>query len=208
MLKNLILFFSISLFSLQISAQDSENGNLLHDYNDVMWCGIDFSKSKMIGSEGFTNAYNVVDRFFGSWNNLILQESDKYNIVEFYEKKTRLIDLTVVKQRNEAVDPNKLVIDKTTIDPLTETDIQEVVDGYEEIEPGEGLGLLYIVEYFNKLENRALIHVVFFDTRSLEILWTEKYRTKPGGFGLRNYWARSILDTMEESGKDFTKSKK
>ena len=73
---------------------------------------------------------------------------------------------------------------------------------------GEGLGLVYVVEALNKTEEKAVVHVVFFDVASKEILWTKEYTEKPRGFGFRNYWAGAFYKTMDVSGDDFQKAMK
>ena len=65
--------------------------------------------------------------------------------------------------------------------------------------------MLFIVESFDKVSELATIHVTFFDIPSRNILLVEKMSGKPGGFGLRNYWAAAIREVIIRCGKDYKK---
>jgi len=173
--------------------------------DEIVWAGLDFSEARLIGSEGFSDPYDIKDRFFNSWNNLILAESDKYNVREFYQKSKVINDLSVVNERNETPDPDELVINESY--SLDQGTIASMVKSYDLEKKDEGVGLVYIVESFDKTGVMATVDVVFFDIRTKEILWQEQYHEKPGGFGLRNYWAGAIMKVMKGSKEDYEKAK-
>lgn len=197
----LILFVACSFFAVNTASAQAD----LYD-TQVVWCGFDFSNAKCIGSDGFTNPQDVKDRFFGAWNDLILAESDKYDVKKFYGKETQINDLSVVSERNEIPEADELVIDEPYA--FEEGQLENIIQQYELSEAQEGLGLVYVIESLNKTEQQAVINVVFFDIASNDILWTKKYATKAGGFGLRNYWAAAFRKAMETSGKEFVKEAK
>ncbi len=171
---------------------------------EFVWAGIDFSKAKMIGPEGFTNPNDIADNFLISWNNLIISESDKYNFKEAYEKSKQIDDLSVANRRNETVEADELVINEPYA--FESGTLEEIIADYDLEEANDGLGLVYVVESFNKTKEEAVIYVVFFDIASKEILSQEKYVGKPKGFGLRNYWAGAIHSIIKASGKDYQKA--
>ena len=140
------------------------------------------------------------------WNNLILNESDKYNLKEAYQKSKQTDDLSVANRRNKEVKADELVINEPYA--FESGTLEEIIADYDLKEAKDGLGLVYVVESFNKTREEGVIYVVFFDIASKEILWQEKYSSKPGGFGVRNYWARTINNTIKESGKDYEKAAK
>lgn len=174
--------------------------------SEVVWAGIDFSEAKLIGSEGFSDPDDIKTRFFESWNNLIINEGDKYDIKKFYSLDKVTNDLSVVEERNEIPDADELVINSDY--SFEEGQLEEIISQYDLEEASEGTGLVYVVEAFNKTKEIATIHVVFFDIASKEILWTEKYEESPRGFGFRNYWAGAIFKVLEASGKDYEKAMK
>jgi hypothetical protein len=173
---------------------------------EFVWCGIDFSKMKCIGPEGFTDPDAIKDQLFSSWNNLIINESDKYDMKKAYSKTAKIDDLSVAKRRNKLPDASELVIDDEYA--FQEGTVEDIIQDYNLEKTQEGMGLVYIVESFNKTKEEGTIYLVFFDIASKEILWKGKYVTKPAGFGVRNFWARTVLNTMEESAKDYKSAQK
>jgi len=188
------LIFLVSLVMYQpISAQATMTSN------SVNWYGIDFTKAKLIGSIGFTDPEDVKDRYFDQWNNLIRNEEEKYNIKKFFKKSTVNYKLDAVKSRNEAVNHNTLVIEDDH--SISEADVRSVASAYKD--GSNELGLVLVVESFNKLENKGYIWVTFFNTSTGEVIKTKRLKGKSGGFGLRNYWAKAILTIMKDSEKEF-----
>ena len=204
MKKQLLLIpvLAIALFAFKNASPD--NDTLLS--SELVWCGFDFSHVKCIGSDGFTNADDVKNRFFDAWNDLVINEGEKYDIKKFYGKESQINDLSVVSERNEIPEADELVIDEPYA--FEEGQLENIIGQYELSEAQEGLGLVYVIESLNKTAQHAVVNVVFFDIASNEILWTKRYETKPGGFGLRNYWAASFRKAMETSGKEFQKEMK
>ncbi len=194
-----VFLFFISFVSF---AQEQPDPSI-YPPQTFVWCGIDFSKAKFIGSDGFTNPQDIQSRFFHSWNNLMLSEQEKYNFRAAYSKPNQVNDFSVVNRRNQLPEASELVINQDYT--FEEGTVESVISDYDLTEQKEGLGIVYVVESFNKLTNLSHIHVVFFDVASKNILWNARYTTRPGGFGLRNYWARAILETIEASGMDYKK---
>ncbi len=190
-LLHIIVFLLVGSFSgqCQVSIQDSK----------MTWFGLDFSESRMIGSEGFADPDDIVERFFNKWNKLLKNESEKYSFEKYFKKKEVIYDLTNAKTRNDLVNAETLVIDEEYILP------RENIDAIVKTYAGKtsGLGLLFVVEAFNKEINKGSFWVTFFDASSGEILKTKLMQGKSGGFGLRNYWASSILRVMKDAKKKF-----
>ena len=76
------------------------------------------------------------------------------------------------------------------------------------IEAKTAVGLIYIVDFFNKDIKQACTWVVFFDTKTKEVLYEEPYTESAVGIGLRNFWASTVLRTMENSSKVYKKEGK
>ena len=101
---------SIVLLAICLLSFKSDADTSVLSSPEIVWCGFDFSKVKLIGSEGFTNPYEIKNHFFESWNNLVLNESEKYDIKKFYGKDKQVNDLSVVEERNEMPEVDDLVI--------------------------------------------------------------------------------------------------
>ncbi len=191
----LTILFLLFLFLAPYSSKSQSTEDVFTS-NTVIWFGLDFSSAKMIGPEGFTNPEEIVNRFFRSWNNLILNEQNKYDIKSFFRKNNVIYDLKVVTKRNSKVNPDELVIESWESHEITKDEIQEIINEYDSDK--SGLGLVFIIESFNKIEDIGTMHVTFFDIESSEVLLSRKKQGESGGFGLRNYWARSYYNVMLE----------
>ena len=198
-LISIVLLF----FALQLLGQSNTK---IFSSLVIVWVGIDFSKAKMIGADGFTDPVTVAKDFPGKWNSLVLDEVKKYDIGKAYQKEKVVNRIEIASQQNSKIDPESFVIE--TAYKFKEGDVDEIVKNYKGLESQGAVGVVYIVEYFSKPSVEASIYVVFFDLDSQEILHLKNYITKPKGFGLRNYWADTIYNTIEESGKDYKKALK
>ena len=173
---------------------------------EIVWCGLDFSEVKCIGAEGFTEPDQVKERYFSSWNQLVLDESNKYNIQKFYSKSRQMNDLSVVNKRNEAPKVEELVINDSY--SFQEGQLEKIIKSYSLEMAKEGVGVVYVVESLNKSSMEAVVNVVFFDIATKDILWAKKYKEAPKGFGFRNYWAGAFYKTMRASERDYAAAMK
>jgi len=187
-------------------ASNAQSASSVFNTHEVTWFGVDFSNAKFIGPEGFSNPVEIVDRFFDSWNNLVVSEQKKYDIKKHFRKRYVEYDLSIVKERNSSVDPDDLVLESYESHELSMEDIRQIISEYNSNR--SGLGLVFIVETFNKPRDLGTMYVTFFDIKTGKVLFTEKLSGKAGGIGLRNYWASSIHKVFIESGKQYGKWKK
>jgi len=199
--------YAFFLVIFNVSAQDE----LFHS-DEIVWYGIDFSKAKFVGefsqfaNAGIKSNKEIQVLYFPEWNDLIINEPGKYNIRKFYGFDFFANELNLVTKNNASADIN-VIFDPSTPNKLSNEKIQKLINSYN-IKSKKGLGLVFIVESFNKVEERGYIYVTFFDQATKKVLATNLYEGKPGGIGVKNYWARVILNVMEVSGKEFKQMKK
>ncbi|UII22943.1 hypothetical protein [Fulvivirga ligni] len=204
-MKKIHWLLSLLLMVSALANAQTDN-KLLYGSEKVVWCGLDYSKVKCIGAEGFTDPDNIVDTYFNGWNKLVQSEATRYDVKKLYGFEGKVTDLSVVEKRNEMPKADDLVIDDSY--SFEDGTVEEIISTYKLEKADSGLGLVYIFESLNKTEQAAHVYVVFFDIASKKILWSNKYEAKAGGFGFRNYWARTVLEAMEESGDVYSKEKK
>jgi hypothetical protein len=199
---------------------------------EMVWYGLDFSQAKFVGEfnefgpvpamggvvkvqtgdttkviiGGQNGAQVLRDNYFKPWNYVILKEKEKYNLPVYYRKKAVKADISAVENINSKVNPDSMLLSWGTIE-LTGERLEGAVNKYDN-KGKSGLGLVYIVESFNKTLELAIIHVTFFDIATNKVLMSKRLQTKPGGIGLRNYWATSIYRAMQESKEQWKKWKK
>ncbi|MGK7392454.1 MAG: hypothetical protein ACNS60_19020 [Candidatus Cyclobacteriaceae bacterium M2_1C_046] len=196
--------FLLGLLTISCIISNAQSPKLAE--TEIIYFGIDFSEAKLIGSDGFTDPDRIQSHFFDEWNELMLNEPEKYDIKGLYRRDKVHHDLSVVEERNDTPEPDDLVINSSY--SFEEGQLERIISNYDSEEYNEGLGLVYVVETLNKTAEHAKINVVFFDVSTKEILWNKEYTVAPGGFGFRNFWARAFYNVMKESGKDYYKAVK
>ena len=161
------------------------------------WFGLDFTQARMVGSDAdFSDRAKIVSSFFDQWNQLILNEPEKYNLEATFNKRI-VNDIAIASKRNAGVDYLKLLADKPNA--VTLDDISNVVAGYK---GEEGIGLLFVVENFDKPAVKVRFWVVLFDVKTHEVLLAKQTENKlGGGIGFRNYWASGIYSGFKNIKK-------
>jgi hypothetical protein len=183
-MKKILLASIFTLVSIHIKCQQAN------------WYGLDFTVSKMIGSAGFHDTIQIKEHYFQTWNGQILKESDKYDFKRYYGAKISNF-LSPVTEFNNAINVTNIVTnDDYTIDKNI---VEKAVKKYAGKK--EGQGLLYVVESFNKLEEKAFVWVVVFDGASGSVSYINRFEGSPDGFGIRNYWLNAIHQIMKKSGR-------
>ncbi|HNP19735.1 MAG TPA: hypothetical protein PKL31_14955 [Fulvivirga sp.] len=198
-MKNIILIL------LLISGNNcfSQDQSKIFEPDKFVWCGLDFSLVKFIGAEGFSDPTAIKNHYFSTWNQLVIDESYKYDFTRAYQKEIQINDFSVVNRRNQLPKVDNLIIN--TDYSIEESQIKAVILDYQLEGHSEGLGLVYIYETLNKTKKRAVIHRVFFDIATKETLWQQKLEVRVSGFGFRNYWVSSVLEALRQDSFNYGK---
>lgn len=167
----------------------------------ITFYGLDFSKARMVGTEGFSNPNDIVNRIFGEWNGLIVSEPDKYDVKSAFNKTEVTNDFSIVEKRNKAVKPDELVTNNSY--SFDEKTVDGIVRAYSS--SNKGLGIVLVVEKFDKGQELASLFVTYFDAGSKKVLLTERVTAQPVGFGFRNYWAGAIAKILKDCHKQSPK---
>jgi len=167
----------------------------------VTWLGLDFYGAKLIGDQAAFTAANKSKNILASWNELLFKEADKYNVGRALHKRDVTKDFSATNKHNEGLDFTSMLSDKAG-DPMDKAFVQSVVAGYD-LEGLSGLGLMLKVESFDKLAVKGTLWVTFINLGTKQVIFTEPMTASPGGLGVRNYWARSVLEILDRmAGKD------
>lgn len=186
-----------------------------YEAKEITFFGLDFTKAAFVGNFGAINDLETTpkklrDKYILGWNNILVTERPKYNAQRFYGKDTVYTDINVTKERNSKIDTADIykLANQNFVNPhLNYDDIKSLVKELK-IEANTSVGLIYIVDFFNKDIKQACTWVVFFDTKSKDILYHASYTESAAGIGLRNFWASTVLRTMENSSRDYKKEGK
>ncbi len=195
-MKNAILFLVFLCCNYSLSAQDIKDV-FSSSKTMIEFVGLDFSQAKMVGADGFNDPGKIQSYYFGAWNGLLLSESEKYDVKGAFMKAEMDYDIEVVESRNETVDFMEMVTNKTPKSFSDET-IQNAINQYDTKAMQADFGLTFLVHSFNKFQERGYIYVVIFDAKSKKVLFSDRMDGEAGGFGFRNYWARSVYEVIEK----------
>ena len=199
MKKIVALFCGLTFLTNALNAQSVED-LFQNSPTKFTWLGIDYSHVKLIGSFSNFNENTKItpeiikNDYFVRWNELILKESNKYTIDKMFRKKDINYNIEGVTAINAQTDLTSIV--QTASPNYTEIQLQQFVKNYY-FNQSEGIGLLFVAESMNKIREEAIYHVLAINLTNNEILLCDKFTTKPGGIGLRNYWASSYLKVIE-----------
>lgn len=195
-----LLFVMIS-FGLSESAL-AQNNSKIFDYNvPAVWLGVDFSEARYIpGAEDNTSGNNLKE-VFERINGVIVNEPDKYKLKNRFYKQEITDDLSTVSAINEKINPANIVSESSAdYTRMDEAFIKKMVGKYK-IKKQDKVGIVIIMEGMNKRLPQASMWVTFIDLSNHQVLLTKRMTGKPGGFGLRNFWASSISKVLEEVEK-------
>ncbi|HEY4417230.1 MAG TPA: hypothetical protein VGO57_16185 [Verrucomicrobiae bacterium] len=168
--------------------------------NQLVWCGLDYSMVKMIGTADFRKPSEIFPDMLQTWNGLFMQE-----MLPKLEKISPSVvsDLNAVSARNGNTSTNQIIHEDGTrkemveASDITTNDLAKMVHGYD-LKHSEGIGLVYVMDRLVKAQQTGCLYVVFFDISSRKILVVERMTNAAGGAGFRNYWFRPIKTATEK----------
>ncbi|MDR0660411.1 MAG: hypothetical protein LBG19_06345 [Prevotellaceae bacterium] len=170
----------------------AQNKDVQKDIKDIKFFGIDFSLARTYGGEEligqFTEAFQRI-------NGLFITEANKYDIAKYFKKNVTATAVRQLEELNESISKETFYSDSETYQ-ISNNELAEEIKRLP-LKETDGTGLIFVAELLNKGRGQATHHIVFFDIASRDILDSWKATGKAKGFGLRNYWARSIFDILK-----------
>ena len=159
------------------------------DNVEVTFFGLDFGLARMIGAHGFNNPTAIRDRLFYAWNLILHKEKNKFDLQKAMQIRNYQTQFDWNANRNLNVPVDSLVVNHSY--SLTENEVIQYIASYKDL-TGNGIGIMFIIESFNKLEEMAYIWVTIFEIESKRVISTSRRAGRPGGLGIKNYWANAI----------------
>src|SRR5574344_952754 len=188
-----ILSIGISLFiSLLVTAQ---NKSVLKNIDNVVFYGVDFSKTKVLGAQETTSDFVEA---FERINTLMISEQSKYVAGKRHDIKVSNISISAVKKLNEQTVKDSLFLYDETAVKLSNEEIENEIKRLE-LKETSGTGLVLIAEKLDKNTSTGFYHIVYFDIETRNIIDTWLPSGEAGGFGLCNYWASSVCKALKRS---------
>lgn len=160
--------------------------------------GVDFSLVKVCGADETDAEFLLA---FTKINDLFITESKKYDVAKYMRQPVGRKELSVAKQatRNalqsaDAVDAHTLLYEDPNYDCREQIACQ--IAGYDLPQTG-GKGIVVIANMLDKSHGFGNFYFVQFDIVTRQITSCVRMDGKPGGFGLRNFWANALLQSMK-----------
>ena len=197
-IKNLILLFYLLVASSAIGQTKSD---VFKTDVTVTWLGLDFTNAKLVGDRERFGSESDVRHLLDAWNDLILNEPDKFNIAKAIGRTKVENAVQVTKEHNADIDVMSMFSneqkDYLHVKPA---DVPEIVSGYD-FKDLSGIGLMFNVESFSKLNEEGSIWITFINLGTKEVLFTERLIAPPKGFGMRNFWGGCIYSVLTKMEK-------
>ncbi len=196
------LFFTVCVLLIAKMGISQTTHDLFYS-NDIKisWLGVDYSHVKLIGDfsqiygAGEKSSSQIKDVYFVAWNDLILDEREKYDIKGMLNREEIFYDVDMISKINSETETDDL--ESLNIPHYTDKDIEGFVSTYP-VEGKTGIGVLFLAECLNKSSQIAYYHFVALDMQTGKIIFQERLQGTPSGFGLRNYWAGSIYNVIKD----------
>ena len=194
------LFLFVLLISFgAVSAQTKSD--VFNKDIEVTWLGLDFTNAKFLGDREKFGSESDVKHLMTAWNELIINESEKFNVAKAVDRSKVTNAIEVTTARNGEVDVQAIFTDNQKdylhIQP---SDIDGIVSSFD-FKGKTGIGLVFIVESFSKPNEEGSMYVTFVNMGSKELLFSERLTAEPKGFGMRNFWAGAIYGVLTKMQK-------
>ncbi|MCV9388388.1 hypothetical protein [Reichenbachiella ulvae] len=174
-MRLLSLMFICTSFSSW--AQDSFNKSEVFEAKEIYFYGCNFDFVELAEPRKFEEPHRAA--VYG-WENFFMMKKSPYILADRMSKKKFHFRTTNSAARISNIDPDSVITFFKEVTP-NETLLKEV-KGLN-IDETDGLGLILFVDYFETRKEESLVHYVFFDIRSREVLWLESLITHAMGGG-------------------------
>jgi hypothetical protein len=171
----------------------------------LVWCGLDYSMVKMIGTADFKQPSQIFPGMLEQWNALFMKE-----MIPLLEKMASPVqsDLAAVTARNEKASEKQIERKDGTKDEMvtpthiTDADLASIVKSLK-MTHDSGTGLIFVMDRLVKAQDTGCLYVVFFDVSSRKVLHSERVVTAAGGAGFRNFWFKPIKTAVAGLPKQY-----
>lgn len=188
-MKKIAMFILIGSLWFPIQANEPQVSS-----DGIVWFGIDYSLVQFIGSrDQFNDLDKIRESYFRSWNELIMIEKDKYDLMTAFSVNKISFEMDNTIRRSQERNMDGIVqMDSYSID---EGQVKRVVRLNTDPSVNR-VGAILVMETLNKQAQNSTMWLAVFNVASGEILYMKRYSGAVGGFGFRNYWARSYYNVI------------
>jgi hypothetical protein len=195
-LKTLIALLFVASIAVAQDRSDVFNENA-----KITWLGLDFSQAKLIGDREKLGSESDIRHLVEAWNNLIVTEGEKFDIALAIDKKKINKNIQPTLDNNASLDVLSMLsnAEKDYLH-LNRDGVAAIISSYD-FKDLSGIGMMFNVESFSKLNEEASVWVTFIKLDTKEVLFSERVTGAPRGFGMRNFWGGAIFAIIERIKK-------
>jgi hypothetical protein len=188
--------FTLLCTALLLAFNSTRAQDIFSYKEPVTWLGLDYSELQLIRDDEKITEQELQDKYFPGWNELVLNETAKYDIAKAIDHDDISYYTDAVNTVNSNAKGSFITDDVNAFTHLDEARVKQMVKKYN-LKGKTGLGLVFIVEAMDKAQKEASIWVTFIKMDTREVLLTKPVIGASGGFGFRNYWAGSINKVLK-----------
>jgi len=201
--------FILSLFAIinVASVFAQSKSDITNGSAEITWLGIDFSQLKFIGpatqyqDAGEITSAALRDKYFPAWNNLVVNEPEKFKVNDAVNRTDVSYAIAITERSNNGLKGNFFSEDANDYSRLSEQNISSIVSNYK-YQGKKGIGMMFVVEAMSKGKKEAAIWVTFMNMDTKKMILTHRVTAEAGGFGFRNFWAKTIMNTLKDTRKN------
>lgn len=150
----------------------------------IIWYGFDFSQLKLTNGDKVDQAATIKYRDGPAWVECLEESFTESELRKCFYKKY-IINTESTKSSFELLDDNNWVIVKPFA--LDTGLIGNIIKQYDH-QNNKGIGLVVLLENFNKYQEEVSEFMVFFDIVSNEIIYLVRITGKTYGIGMTKHW--------------------
>lgn len=200
------------LFALLLCANVQPALSQIPDNEEITWLGMDFTEVKFVGSATqFKDAGEITnsdfrDKYIPAWNQLFINEPKKYNVADAVRRPEVKYATEITEKVNNGIKTDFFSNNPSDYGSLTAEKVNDLVKKYD-FNGKSGVGLMFFVDGMSKAKDETSAWITFVDMKSKKVLLTARKTGKAGGFGFRNYWAKSFDNILSGVKSELKKTK-
>ncbi|MDH5476091.1 MAG: hypothetical protein OEX22_10400 [Cyclobacteriaceae bacterium] len=155
---------------------------------NIHWYSFNFSSTSLIGSQYFTNPYDIVQNIMPWWIKHLTKDSGDGKGKHILKNKATIDEIEYAKsQVGEISEPMSIVYEAPGPKLLSVDSIRSIIKNYPNSSL-DGIGTALIVEQFHGYSKCGTVTFVVFNIKSKELIFAKRYRSAGGGVGIKSYW--------------------
>lgn len=188
-----VLIIAMLLLCMSTLQDVSAQKKTLKDIESISFYGVDFSYAKVYGADDPAEKFLDV---FVKINELFESEPKKYDAGKTFGIRNAELYNSQVKKEADRISVRKLYTEDNQYF-VTDSEIDRSVSNINK-QGDSKYGALIVCGLLNKLANQGTFTFVVFDQDTNKVIFQQEVTGKPKGFGLRNFWAGALYDTMKK----------